>query len=104
MRLNVGWVECLVLHRGGLRVLVEVASTPRRHLLEDVAYARAPGCRHVSMPLPKLPSLLFKFEQAHRSALRIAAQVPTQPSIRRAHSTGITSYLSQYLGREIQNP
>src|SRR5271157_4181574 len=44
VRLNVGWVECLVLHSGGLRVLVEQESAPVATRFDGVRYDRAPGC------------------------------------------------------------
>lgn len=33
LRLNVGWVECLVLHSGGLRVLIDTDSRSGPHEL-----------------------------------------------------------------------
>src|SRR5664280_682282 len=41
VRLNVGWVECLVLHSGGLRVLVYKDAAPADTLFDGVSYTLA---------------------------------------------------------------
>ena len=44
VRLNVGWVECLVLDSGALRVLIEKESAPAGTKFHGRRYDKAPGC------------------------------------------------------------
>ncbi len=94
VRLNVGWVECLVLHSGRLRVLVDKDSAPAHTKFDGRPYERAPGCRMTTIPLAKLSPALPSFEESHYVALSSAANWQSPPSIRGAHSVGVTELLS----------
>lgn len=104
VRLNVGRVECLVLHSGGLRVLVETESAPTATKFDGVGYDSAPGCEFTTVPLTQLPSALASFGESHHAALSIAARTSTGGNIRNAHSPGVPAFLSQALRRPIPNP
>jgi|GEM_PF-3480928 len=104
MRLNVGWVECLVLHSGGARVLVEKDAAPTGAGFEEQDYIRARSCKMTTIPLSELQQVLPPLVASHHAALSIAAKWPATLSIRKAHSTGVTHYLSQLLGRQISGP
>jgi hypothetical protein len=103
LRLNVGWVECLVLHPGGLRVLVEKESAGTARL-DRVSYHHAPGCDMTTVPLSELHRVLPTLAEAHYAALSIAAKSRPPRNIRNAHSVGVTAFLSQALRRPILNP
>jgi len=94
VRLNVGWVECLVLHAGGLRVLVDKDVAPAGTKFDGVSYPRAPGCDMTTIPLSDLPKALPSLEESHYAALGSAATWPSPPNIRGAHSVGVTKLLS----------
>jgi hypothetical protein len=102
MRLNIGWVECLVLHSSGLRVLAEKESAPTGTTFDGVAYDSAPGCEFTTVPLPELPQTLASFAESHHATLSIAARRRPGGNIRNAHSPGVTALLSQALRRPIQ--
>lgn len=105
VRLNAGWVESLVLHPGGLRVLVDRGTAPLRTSFEGRHYRYAPGCETTAIPLSDLPRLLPKLAEAHRKALSIiASQRPPHRNIISAHSTGVTKWLSRVLRRAVPNP
>lgn len=98
VRLNAGWVESLVLHPGGVRVLVDREMAPRRTNFEGRHYRNAPGCEIVAIRLSDLPRSLPKLTESHHKALSIAAsQRPPHRGILAGHSTGITKWLSQVL-------
>lgn len=105
VRLNVGQVECLVLHSEGLRILVEKESAPAATTWDGISYDLAPGCEMTTLPLPELPHALTSFAASHHAALSIAAAMrrPCGP-IKNAHSVGIMAFLSQALHRPIPNP
>ena len=103
-RLNVGWVECLVLHRGGLNTLVEKESAPAATKYRGFQYDRAPGCDMTTVPLAELPDSLEFFAESHHAALSIAARSRVHRGIRNAHSAGVTGFLSQVLLRPIPEP
>jgi hypothetical protein len=94
VRLNVGWVECLVLRSGGLRVLVDRDVAPADTKFDGVSYKRAPGCDMTTIPLSELPKALPSLEASHYAALSIAANWQSPPNIRGAHSVGVTELLS----------
>ena len=96
VRLNVGWVECLVLHPGGLRVLVERENAPRDTKFDGRPYRYAPGCKMTAIPLSDLPRSLPKLVEANQKALAIAARRPSPRNILGAHATGVTEWLSQW--------
>ena len=93
-RLNVDWVECLVLHSGGLRVLVDKDVAPADTKFDGVSYKRAPGCDMTTIPLSDLPKALPSLEESHYAALRSAATWQSPPNIRGAHAVGVTELFS----------
>ena len=105
LRLNVGWVECLVLRREGLNVLVEKESAPAATKFRRFSYDNAPGCDMTTVSLAKLPESLASFAESHHAALSIVAmgRGPTR-NVRNAHSAGVTAFLSHFLRRLIPNP
>jgi hypothetical protein len=103
IRLNAGPVECLTLYRAGLNVLVEEKSAPKRVELWR-RYQRAPGCFLTTVPLSYLEANLSFLKNSHWNAISIAARNLTTPSIRNAHSTAITTLLTQILHRPIDDP
>jgi hypothetical protein len=104
VRLNVGWVECLVLHSKGLRVLVEKDSAPAATKWDGISYRRAPGCEMTTVQLTELSRTLASFAESHHAALSIAARSQPPRTIRNAHSAGVTAFLSQAFHRLIPNP
>jgi hypothetical protein len=104
VRLNVGWVECLILRAEGLRILIEKESAPTGTNFDGVIYPRAPGCDITTLPLSELPRALASFAESHSAALSIAARRPRSRNIMKAHSPGVIAFLSQALGRKIPNP
>jgi hypothetical protein len=97
IRLNVGWVECLVLHPEGLNVLLCKESAPIEAKLNGFIYRWAPGCDMTTVPLSELARTLPALCNSHHEAISIAARRPTNPTIRKGHSTGIAKLLSQRL-------
>lgn len=105
VRLNVGWVECLVLHSAGLRILVEKESAPGATKWDGVRYGHAPGCEMTTVPLTELAHTLPSFVESHCAALSIvAAGSRAHRGIRSGHSVGVTAFLSQVLRRRIPDP
>jgi 5-methylcytosine-specific restriction protein A len=104
LRLNVGWVECLVLSARGIRVLVERESAPASTEWDGVSYRHAPGCEMTTVPLTDAPRTLGSLGESHFAALSIAAKGHPSRSIMEAHSPGVIAYLCQALRRPIQNP
>jgi hypothetical protein len=105
VRLNAVIVDSLVLHRGGLRVLVDKEEAPPRTNFDGHSYLNAPGCETAAIPLSELPRFLAKLAGSHHRALEItASRRPPFRNIRNAHSTGVTRWLSQVLRREVPNP
>jgi hypothetical protein len=94
VRLNVGWVECLVLRSGGLRVLVDKDVAPPDSVFDGRNYKLAPGCDTTTVPLSELPRRLPPLEELHYAALSSAARRRSPPHIRGAHSVGVTKLLS----------
>ncbi|HXB67290.1 MAG TPA: HNH endonuclease [Candidatus Acidoferrales bacterium] len=94
VRLNVGWVECLVLDSGGLNVLVDKEAAPARTKFHGRPYKRAPGCLMTRIPLSELPLALPSLEESHYAALSICANRKSPRNIRDAHSVGVTEFLS----------
>ena len=54
--------------------------------------------------LTDLSRTLASFEESHHAALSIAARSHPPRNIRKAHSAGVTAFLSQALRRLIPNP
>ena len=104
VRLNVGWVECLVLHRDGLRILVEKEVAPPDARLDGAKYVRAPGCDMTTLSLAEIPFRLDSLVESHMAALLLAARSPIMRSIKLAHSTGVVAFLSETMNRRIANP
>jgi hypothetical protein len=96
VRLNVGWVECLVLNSEGLKVLVDKKKAPARTRFygRPYPYRWAPECQMTKIPLSKLPLDLPSLEKSHYAALDVCAKRKSPPSIRGAHSVGVTEFLS----------
>lgn len=101
--LNAGPVVGLALHKGGLIVLVEEESAPKSEKLW-VSHGRALGCYLTTVPLADLKAKLPSLKISHRNAISISARNLTTPSIRNAHSIGITKFLSQFVHRPIPDP
>lgn len=100
VRLNGGWVECLVLHPVALHVLVEVDSAPAGTVFEDskrFSYAMAPGCRMVRLSHQELAESLPELMDAHHAALSITAKRRGQPNVVKAHSPGVVAFVEQWL-------
>ena len=105
MRLNAGIVESLVLHAGGLRILVHRKTAPPRTSFDGRRYRNAPGCETAAIPLSDLPRSLPALAESHHKALEItAARRPSFRNILAAHSTGVTKWLSQVLGGSVPDP
>jgi 5-methylcytosine-specific restriction protein A len=104
LRLNAGWVECLVLRPGDLRVLVYEQQVPAGTNLSAISYRYAPGCDMTTVPLADLPRSLPPLAESHHAALYIAAKIDPPRNIRKAHSSGVAAHLSRVLGRVIPNP
>jgi len=104
IRLNVGWVECLILNKYELSVLVQRKSSPSWARFVGRAYKTAPGCRLVKVPLEEIDRFLPSLSKSHQAALSVAAARPCPRSIREAHSIGITKFLSQEFGQQVADP
>ncbi len=105
VRLNASWVESLVLHPGGLRVLVDKKAAPPHTNFDGRTYRYAPGCETAAIPLSELSRSLPRLIGSHHKALAIAAsQRPAHRNILSGHSTGVTRWLSQVLRRNVSNP
>jgi 5-methylcytosine-specific restriction protein A len=98
VRLNVGWVNCLVLSSKGLDVLLHKEAAPTGTKFNGRFYEKAPACEMTTIPLAKLPQALPSLEESHHAALSSAANWQSPPNIRGAHSLGVTEFLS------VQNP
>ncbi|NDJ12862.1 MAG: hypothetical protein EBY17_16960 [Acidobacteriia bacterium] len=94
VRVNVGWVECLVLHAGGLRILVDRAFAPADTIYDGVTYARAPNCEMTTLALAELVNSLPSFAVASDAAMAISARGTPHRNIRNAHSIGFTQFLA----------
>jgi 5-methylcytosine-specific restriction protein A len=104
LRLNAGMVECLVLSREGIRVLVEERSAPAAIKLDGRRYPRAPGCDMTTVPLAEIPDAAKLLAESHAAAMSMAARSHAMRNIRGAHSAGVTAFLSQALRRVVPNP
>jgi hypothetical protein len=93
VRLNVGWVECLVLHSRGLRILLETESAPAGTKFYGGRYKKAPGCAMTNLTPSELRGAWRLFAESHCAALSIAAKHKPPRSIREANSTGLISML-----------
>jgi 5-methylcytosine-specific restriction endonuclease McrA len=98
VRLNVGWVECLILHPKGLSVLVKEDLAPAGTRFDRSSRKWAPGCRYTTISLPEIPRALASFTELHYAALRIAARRRPPENIRKAHSVGVTKLLLNIQG------
>lgn len=96
IRLNIGSVECLDLHKSGLRVLLY--SRGKRD------YDRTPDCTMKAIQLDGLVRVLPTFEKLHIKALSIAAKNRLSGGWADAHSTGVTGALSERLHRAVPDP
>jgi len=92
VRLNVGWVERLILHPSGLRVAVKEELAPPGTKLDGTWYRRAPECRYTTISLSEIPRALESFTESHHAAITANATRPP-PAIRKGHSAGITALL-----------
>lgn len=93
LRLNVGWVECLILDHNGLRLLVRENSAPAGTKFTRIRRKYAPECRYTTIPLSEIPRALAAFTRSHREALSHVAEGPggrPPAAIRNAHSVGVT--------------
>jgi hypothetical protein len=97
LRLNVGWVECLILDRSGLRLLVHEDSVPAEtRFVDRITRRYAPTCRYTIIPLPEIPRAVAALTKSHQEALdRVAAGPGGRPTrvMRNAHSVGVTELL-----------
>ncbi len=103
IRLNVGWVQVLLLHRDGVVVSVE-EKLAKGSKFEKWSFRNAPGCKVVIVPLSELSHTLPSLTEAHHSAISIAAERKTTKYIREAHSVGVTHYLSEFLQQTVPYP
>jgi hypothetical protein len=104
VRLNVGWVECLVLSSDGLRVLAKEGQAPRGTTFDQSDYLSAPGCKMTTISLADIPRAIASFTESHHAALSVGARKPSPRNIKEAHSIGVTAFLSESLRRPIPNP
>ena len=96
LRLNVGWVECLILHLSGLRLLVHEDSVPAETRFDRIRRIYAPTCRYTIIPLHEIPRAVAALTKSHQEALdRVAAGPGGRPTrlMRNAHSVGVTELL-----------
>jgi hypothetical protein len=100
IRLNVGWVECLVLHPDGLNILLCIESAPASVTLNGFHYRWAPGCDMTTVPLSELTKTLPLLRGSHDEAVSVAARRPTNPTIRKGHSEGVAKLLSKRLNHK----
>ena len=104
LRLNVGWVECLVLHSQGLRILVEKDIVPGSTRLDGIVYKQAIGCDMTTVSLSELRQSLPHLKEALYSAIAIVGRSKSPRQIRQAHSVGVIDFLSRYARRNVSNP
>ncbi len=57
-----------------------------------------------TLSLSDLPGTLESFAESHHAAMAIGAQKPVSRSIRKAHSNGVTAFLSKVLHRPMPDP
>jgi hypothetical protein len=100
IRLNVGWVECLVLHPDGLNILLFKESAPDSVKLNGFCYRWAPGCDMTTVPLSELTKTLPLLRSSHDEAVSVAEMRPTNPTIRKGHSEGVAKLLSKRLNHK----
>ena len=100
VRLNVGWVNCLVLTARGLSVLVKGGPKPDT----GWPYKKAPECTMKVLTLAGLSRSWRRIVEPHQRALSTAAGWTSHRGVRRAHSPGITRLLSERLGHPIPDP
>ena len=93
VRLNVGWVECLVLKPKGLRVIVKKEMAPVGTTFTRIIRKWAPACRYTTVPLSEISRTLASLTESHHAALRVAGTRRSPKNIRDAHSTGVTRLL-----------
>jgi hypothetical protein len=106
-RLNVGWVECLVVTADDVRLLVEERSVTkyrRQFIFEGRGYRWAPGCALIGIGSDRAADVVPLVTPAHQEALIIASRRPTQPSIQKAHSPAIIDYLRTVMRFDVENP
>lgn len=94
VRLNVGWVNCLVVSSNGVEVLLHKEAAPAGTEFNGNFYKKAPGCEMTTVSLAKFPKTLRSLEESHYAALSSAANWQCPPNIRGAHSPGVTEFLS----------
>lgn len=104
MRLNAGLVNCLVLSRTGVYVLVYKKAAPSGTKFQTSRYKNAPGCGITKVSLIDVAGVLPSLSKSHHRAISIAAGRVPFKSIREAHSAGITGLLSHLLQRTVPNP
>ena len=92
IRLNVGCVEAVVLHAGGVNVLAANGRIPKGVLLHDRRpYKRAAGARLLEIPFDKAERLLPAMVRLHHKALSAAVKCRMPAGTLRAHSPGTVS-------------
>ncbi|MDA1314517.1 MAG: hypothetical protein O2968_14350 [Acidobacteria bacterium] len=73
--LNVGWVECFVVFKDGINILVEAASSPVELHLNGPNYATAPGCEMTTLAVSDSAQALTALTECHRGAPRPARRL-----------------------------
>ncbi len=104
VRLNGGWVECLVLDSEGVVVLVAKSILTPDIPVEGRHYRNAPGCDLTRVLSDDLQTSLPSLETAHHSAILLSAKRDTTAQIRAAHSPGVLKFLATTLNRSIASP
>jgi len=92
VRLNVSWLECLILRSDGLNVLIK-KDLARRGTKLWTSHRLAPDCCYTAISLSEIPRALESFTESHHAALTANVTRLPHPGIRMTHSAGITELL-----------
>lgn len=104
VRLNVGWVECVILQAGEVRLLVRTKNLPRGVHVVSREYTMAPGCALVALESSRIATLWPRIKDTHAAAIEIAGRRRTHSGIRDAHSPGVVAYVNSQLRLKLQDP
>lgn len=104
IRLNVGWVESIVLNASGMSVLVADDVRIERASLRPRRYEKAGGSRHLSFVYRNAARVLSAALASHRRALLLAGEHKMPPHLRKAHSGAAVACLWEYAGQTGPQP
>lgn len=110
IRLNVGRIQGLVLHKEGLRVIVDRrklgdAEARVSDLIDqDSAYKIAPNAIDLVVPSRRFDEVLPLVEQAHKAHLQHAASTASLCPFRRDFAAALYTYLDEKAGYTVPRP